>query len=540
MHNYEGPVRIVCPNHHEYFNEIGGGGKAGKLQSSSVAAAITAANTAAMLIGGGGRAGGAVQQHGCQPPMFEVNNTLQSSPAESTLTAPPLFEDLLVPSLPPLFPGGFSTIPSIPPPLDHDDSIAATILEIDDEVVGDGDSVNDGDEEQLHLVALARRLVEDDECQVVLSVADAERILLMSTNNHDDDNEMIDDDVGEPTATIADSDCSLIGAPDNWTPPCPPPTFNGYQPKHDAPAEEDIDNPGGWSMYTFTPNYNSKNQYTFHSSPTGARVVPKSEADGSRRCVNGWEFHYQNWKADEVVNNTYARVGAQFGDLKPLSRKGCLDVKVLKKHGLTAEWVRNDPMFFYQMLFPICDPLGSGIDEDHRMPYFSNVAVWTNTFACWKGAGSGYGHVFHPVSIPELVHWTGVPIRNGALDGRPATLNHRWNEGDPRYDPVLTESIKKQRWIQIKRYFKLSMGIEERKKGEVGYDPCIKYDYIYRCLTHNMNYVTERADLDCTIDETTWGFSGYSGEAGGRLMNKPVSKGENDASLFIPDEEHQF
>jgi hypothetical protein len=209
LHNYEGPVRIVCPNHHEYFNEIGGGGKAGKLQSSAVAAAITATNTAAMLIGGGGRAGGAVQQHGCQPPMFEVNNTLQSSPAESTLTAaPPLFEDLFVPSLPPLFPaGGFSTtIPSIPPPLeDHDDSvIAATILEIDDDVVGDRDSVNEGDEEQLHLVALARRLVEDDECQVVLSVADAERILLMSTNNHDDDNEMIDDDVGEPTSTVAD------------------------------------------------------------------------------------------------------------------------------------------------------------------------------------------------------------------------------------------------------------------------------------------------------------------------------------------------
>jgi hypothetical protein len=42
-----------------------------------------------------------------------------------------------------------------------------------------------------------------------------------------------------------------------------------------------------------------------------------------------------------------------------------------------------------------------------------------------------------------------------------------------------------------------------------------------------MNYVMGRADLDCTIDKTTWGFSGYSGEAGGRLMNKPVSKGES-------------
>lgn len=72
----------------------------------------------------------------------------------------------------------------------------------------------------------------------------------------------------------------------------------------------------------------------------------------------------------------------------------------------------------------------------------------------------------------------------------------------------------------------MSVGLLETQKGMPGYDPCVKYDYIWRCLVHNMNYVTARADLDCTIDETTWGFSGYSGEAGGRLMNKPVSKGK--------------
>ena len=69
------------------------------------------------------------------------------------------------------------------------------------------------------------------------------------------------------------------------------------------------------------------------------------------------------------------------------------------------------------------------------------------------------------------------------------------------------------------------MAIEEKKRGQDGYDPCVKYDYIYRCLVHNMNYVTKRADADITIDETTWGFTGYSGDAGGRLMNKPKCKG---------------
>ncbi len=64
-----------------------------------------------------------------------------------------------------------------------------------------------------------------------------------------------------------------------------------------------------------------------------------------------------------------------------------------------------------------------------------------------------------------------------------------------------------QRFWQIKRYFKLTMGFEEKRPGTAGYDSCAEYDYIYRCLIHNMAYVTDRADLDCRIDETMWGFS---------------------------------
>jgi hypothetical protein len=65
-----------------------------------------------------------------------------------------------------------------------------------------------------------------------------------------------------------------------------------------------------------------------------------------------------------------------------------------------------------------------------------------------------------------------------------------------------------------------------------GYDPCAKYDFIYQCLLHNMNYVTLRADLDGTIDETTWGFCGYCGEVGGRLLNKKVPKGGGQPTML--------
>ena len=57
------------------------------------------------------------------------------------------------------------------------------------------------------------------------------------------------------------------------------------------------------------------------------------------------------------------------------------------------------------------------------------------------------------------------------------------------------------------------------------YDPCGKFDLIYKVMVHNMNYVTKRADSDGTIDESSWGFGGYMAECGGRQIGKKVPKG---------------
>ena len=76
----------------------------------------------------------------------------------------------------------------------------------------------------------------------------------------------------------------------------------------------------------------------------------------------------------------------------------------------------------------------------------------------------------------------------------------------------------------IKKYFKLNNNLEEQKRGMPNYNPCSKYDYAYKVLLHNMNYVTRRDDMDGTIDESTWGFGGYMGECGGFLMGKKVPK----------------
>ena len=133
---------------------------------------------------------------------------------------------------------------------------------------------------------------------------------------------------------------------------------------------------------------------------------------------------------------------------------------------------------------------------------------------------------------PELVHWTGVPIWHGALDGKQGTTFFCWNQDNPRYNSAIAESIVMERWKNIKRFFKLNNNMTAKPRGMDGYDPCAKYDFIYKCLVHNMNYLILRADLDETIDETAWGFGGYCSESGGCLRDKKVPKGGQLTMLY--------
>jgi hypothetical protein len=122
---------------------------------------------------------------------------------------------------------------------------------------------------------------------------------------------------------------------------------------------------------------------------------------------------------------------------------------VLKKHGCTADRVRDDPFFFYQLLFTLSPPESSGIEDDSRMPYFSQVAILTNVYASISGGGSGMGREWRNVTVPELVHWTCVPIQHGALDGKADTIFAHWNADDPCYDSAIAESMTCECWKSI-------------------------------------------------------------------------------------------
>ena len=91
-----------------------------------------------------------------------------------------------------------------------------------------------------------------------------------------------------------------------WLDAIKEPDWGGYVPKINtgAPLLNEIDNPGGWNLYSFTPKY-EKGKYMNYQTPAGAIVAPKN-AD-SERVVGNWKLHYNGWWPSEFDRKTYVR-----------------------------------------------------------------------------------------------------------------------------------------------------------------------------------------------------------------------------------------
>jgi len=78
-----------------------------------------------------------------------------------------------------------------------------------------------------------------------------------TVSDDDLDIEYIDDSVGEAWWHMRQPGAKIPGAPDGWSPPGIPEKWSGYKPRNNsgAPTEEDIDNPGNWNLYSYTPVY---------------------------------------------------------------------------------------------------------------------------------------------------------------------------------------------------------------------------------------------------------------------------------------------
>ena len=77
----------------------------------------------------------------------------------------------------------------------------------------------------------------------------------------------------------------------------------------------------------------------------------------------------------------------------------------------------HDALFFYQLLFPMCDTSKSNANGDPRKNFYTDVAHFTNQYALDKGLFSGYGHSCGNVKVKELVHWDDILFAHAARGG---------------------------------------------------------------------------------------------------------------------------
>ena len=302
--------------------------------------------------------------------------------------------------------------------------------------------------------------------------------------------------------------------------PSPPEEWKAEDPKLelDEPFFLEVDNPGNWSQYAFRPEFHLSNKggkYKGHFLPTGARPVPLNEEN--KRIIGDWEFHYNGWNSE----NEFSRSDASSNDMFPENRKGCLDAELLQQLGLTKERMQmSDALFFYQLLLPICNPKKSGVPKDPRIPFYSDVVNYSNLYACSLGlVGGQYSHSFKAIKIEELVHWDGILVRDGALGGSNGSLYQRWMIGETMYDPAVHDTMSYDRFLQIKRTYKLCNNYSAAPRGDPKYNPAYKYDLIFKAIVHNCNALTKYADSDLCGDETTFPHMGY-GESNTGLLKR--------------------
>ncbi len=111
------------------------------------------------------------------------------------------------------------------------------------------------------------------------------------------------------------SNSSLYGALPGWSAPSVPDDWNpNININCGEPRFEDVDNPGGWSNYTFRPMFEPRGgKYIYHAMPAGTVSVPINAVMGKREA-GGYEFFYKGWKEENPTREN-CRFGATREDL---------------------------------------------------------------------------------------------------------------------------------------------------------------------------------------------------------------------------------
>ena len=163
--------------------------------------------------------------------------------------------------------------------------------------------------------------------------------------------------------------------------------------------------------------------------------------------------------------------GAMRDNMFPYCRKGSLCPDILEQLGCSWETMMSrdgfpDALFFYQLLLPIGDT--SLNDNDPWMNFYYEVGKLTNHYAIDIGQASGYGHGFKHVTAPELVHYNGILVQDGVGGGTDGAILCCFQKTklNTAYDPLISKSMTKNCFVNIKRSIKLNNIHTTPKKGQ--------------------------------------------------------------------------
>jgi hypothetical protein len=143
----------------------------------------------------------------------------------------------------------------------------------------------------------------------------------------------------------------------------------------------------------------------------------------------------------------------------PKEREGALDVEKLIRFGITKERLQNkDAMFIYQLLNPFIDPSRSGINDDTRKPYYTDVTRFTNINKSVLET-PGYGHFVPPFEPYELVNFDGLLMYHSANKGD-HDIHLRWDKSDCDYRPAIDDCMGYTQYLDTKRFIKWNFNAE--------------------------------------------------------------------------------
>jgi hypothetical protein len=95
---------------------------------------------------------------------------------------------------------------------------------------------------------------------------------------------------------------------------------------------------------------------------------------------------------------------------------------------------------------PICDPSKSGIIDDPRQSYYTDVAAHTNIYAVDKlGWGGVYSRRFNPSTPEEHVNLDGIYSRNKNEN----ILDNYDVDSELRFDKVIAETMGVRRLLDL-------------------------------------------------------------------------------------------